>query len=120
MAQPYVEEVVDRTAPARNLVHLRLLALQRELLAHDQEMRHQVPDAVHQARVTCRRMRAALGTFGLLLDPAVTAPVRFELRWAARALGDARDAEVVHLRLNSLLDEPGLSVVGPVRLRMDG
>ena len=120
MAEPDVEEVVDRTAPVRDLVQLRLLALQRELLARDQEMRHHEPDAVHQARVTCRRIRAALGTFGLLLDPAVAGPVRFELRWAARALGDARDAEVVHLRLNSLLDAPWVSVVGPVRLRMEG
>ena len=120
MAEPHVEEVVDRTAPARDLVQLRLLALQRELDVRDQEMRHQVPDAVHRARVTCRRMRAALGTFGVLLDPAVTGPVRFELRWAARALGDARDAEVVHLRLTSLLDKPAVRVVGPVRLRMEG
>ena len=120
MAEPNVEELVDRTSPARDLVHLRLLALQRELLARDREMRHQVPDAVHQARVTCRRMRAALGTFGLLLDPAVIGPVRFELRWAARTLGDARDTEVVHLRLSSLLDEPEVSVVGPVRGRMEG
>ena len=120
MTEPNVEELVDRTSPARDLVHLRLLALQRELLARDQGMRHQMPDAVHQARVTCRRMRAALGTFGPLLDPAVTGPVRFELRWAARTLGDARDTEVVHLRLNSLLDEPGVSIVGPVRLRMEG
>jgi len=75
-------------------------------------MRRQTPDAVHQARVTCRRLRAALGTFGPLLDPAVTGPVRVELRWAARALGGARDAEVVHLRLSSLVDEPGVSVDG--------
>ncbi len=82
-------------------------------------MRRQAPDAVHQARVTCRRLRAALGTFGPLLDPAGTGPVRVELQWAARALGDARDAEVVQFRLSSLIDEPDVSVVGPVRLRME-
>ncbi|MGH3336322.1 MAG: CHAD domain-containing protein [Nocardioides sp.] len=119
MAQPNVEEVLDRTSPARDLVHRRVAALHRELLARDEEMRRQAPDAVHQARVTCRRLRAALGTFGPLLDPAVTGPVRVELRWAARALGDARDAEVVHLRLSSLVDEPDVSVVGPVLLRME-
>ena len=119
MAQPNVEAVLDRTSPARDLVHRRVAALHRELLARDEEMRRLAPDAVHQARVTCRRLRAALGTFGPLLDPAVTGPVRVELRWAARALGDARDAEVVHLRLSSLLDEPDVSVVGPVRLRME-
>ena len=82
-------------------------------------MRRQAPDAVHQARVTCRRLRAALGTFGPLLDPAATGPVRVELRWVARTLGDARDAEVVHLRLSRLVDDPDVSVVGPVRRRME-
>jgi CHAD domain-containing protein len=105
--------------PARDLVHRRMISLQRELLARDEEMRRQAPDAVHQARVTCRRMRAALATFGPLLDPAVTGPVRAQLRWAARALGDARDSEVVHLRLSHLLDEPDVLVVGPVRVRME-
>ncbi len=56
---------------------------------------------VHQARVTCRRLRAALGTFRPLLDPDVTGPVRDEIRWLGRALGDARDAEVVHERLRA-------------------
>jgi CHAD domain-containing protein len=118
MAQPSVGDVLDRTSPARDLAHGRLAALRQELLARDADMRRQAPDAVHQARVACRRLRAALGTFGPLLDPA-TGPVRAELRWAARALGDARDAEVVHARLIGLVDEPDVTVVGPVRSRME-
>ena len=104
---------------ARDLVGRRVVSLQRELLARDEEMRRQVPDSVHQARVTCRRLRAALGTFSPLLDRSVAGPVRVELQWAARVLSDARDAEVVHLRLSGLVDEPDVSVVGPVRLRME-
>jgi CHAD domain-containing protein len=67
MAQPNVEEVLDLTSPARELLHRRVVALRRELLVRDQEMRNEIPDAVHQTRVTCRRMRAALATFGSLL-----------------------------------------------------
>jgi len=119
MAQSDVEEVLDRTSPARDLVHRRVAGLRRELLVRDEEMRRDSPDAVHQARVTCRRLRSALATFGSLLDPSVTRPTRAELRWAAKALGDARDAEVVHLRLGSLIAEPDVTVVGPVRLRME-
>lgn len=119
MAQSDLEEVLDRTSPARDLVHRRVVRLRRELLARDEEMRRDTPDAVHQARVTCRRLRSALGTFGSLLDPSVIRPARAELRWAARALGHARDVEVVHLRLGSLLAEPDMNVVGPVRPRME-
>jgi CHAD domain-containing protein len=119
MAQPNVEEVLDLTSPARELLHRRVVALRRELLVRDQEMRNEIPDAVHQTRVTCRRMRAALATFGSLLDRSVTGPVRAELRWAARGLGNARDAEVVHLRLGRLMDEPQVGMVGPVRIRME-
>lgn len=118
MAQSDVGPALDRTSPARDLVLRRVVALHRELLVRDDEMRRAAPDAVHQARVTCRRMRAALATFGPLLDQSVTAPVRTELRWTARSLGAARDAEVVHERLGRLVEEPDIRVEGPVRLRM--
>ena len=51
MAQSEVEEVLDRTSPARDLVHRRVAGLRRELLVRDEEMRRDSPDAVHQARV---------------------------------------------------------------------
>jgi CHAD domain-containing protein len=104
---------------ARDLVLPRLAGLHQELLVRDAEMQARVPDAVHQARVTCRRLRAALGTFGPLLDPAVSEPVRAELRWTARSLGEARDIEVVHVRLRRLVEEPDVAVTGYVLRRMD-
>ena len=103
---------------ARELLLTRLTGLHQELLVRDEEMRGRVPDAVHQARVTCRRLRAALGTFGPLLDPAVSEPLRAELRWTARSLGEVRDTEVVHARLQRLVEEPDVTVAGPVLRRM--
>lgn len=119
MAQSDVEEVLDRTSPARDLVHRRVVGLRHELLRRDEEMRRDTADAVHQARVTCRRLRSALATFGSMLDPSVIRPTRAELRWAAQALGDARDAEVVLLRLGGMIGAQDVDVVGPVRLRME-
>ena len=76
-----------------------------------------MPDSVHQFRVTARRLRGALATFRPLLGRPVTEPIRDELRWIARTLSDARDAEVMHERLRGLLEEEPV-VVGPVRRRM--
>lgn len=119
MAQTDVDGDLDPSSRVQDLVHRRLAVLREELLLRDAGMRREVPDAVHQARVSCRRLRAALATFGTLLERPVTTPLRAELRWAARALGDARDAEVVHLRLGALVEGPDVGVVGPVRDRME-
>jgi CHAD domain-containing protein len=55
--------------------------------------------AVHQMRVGCRRLRSDLHTFALLVDPGWAAELRTEVRWLARLLGAARDAEVLRDRL---------------------
>ena len=47
----------------------------------------------------------------------MTEPIRDELRWVARTLSDARDAEVMHERLRGLVEEERL-VVGPIRRRL--
>ena len=99
------------------LVHRRLTEQVALLRVHDSEIRRGVPDSVHQTRVTCRRLRAALATFRPLFDRTQTDPIREELRWVARSLGDARDSEVMHERLRGLVEgEP--FVVGPVRRRL--
>ena len=41
------------------------------------------PEAVHQARVACRRIRSTLRTFAGVLEPEWTAGLRDELRWLA-------------------------------------
>jgi len=65
------------------------------------------PDGVHDLRVAMRRIRSALASFHALVDPAVTEPLRDELRWAAGRLGEARDAEVVQDLVDTLLDDIG-------------
>lgn len=76
-------------------VHEQVAALKEA----DPAVRLDAPDAVHQMRVACRRLRSALKTFRPVLDRARTDPVRDELKWIAAVLGDARDTEVMHARL---------------------
>lgn len=99
------------------LLHRRLTEQVALLRLHDSGIRRGVPDSVHQTRVTCRRLRAALATFRPLLDRTVTDPIREELRWVTHALGEARDAEVMHERLRGLVNEEPF-VEGPVRSRL--
>lgn len=102
---------------AAALLHRRLADQVAQLRVHDSGVRRRVPDSVHQTRVACRRLRAALATFRPLIDREKTDPIRDELRWVARSLGDARDAEVMHERLRGLVEEEPF-VVGPVRRRL--
>lgn len=65
------------------------------LLANEpalRETRH--PEAVHQMRVAMRRFRSALTLFKPLVDTTHGKDVRAEVKWAAGALGDARDLDV--------------------------
>lgn len=88
-----------------------------ELLAWDRAVRAEADDAVHQMRVTTRKMRSLMraspDSFALpdgLLD---------ELRELANILGAARDAEVLAERYRDALDGlPPELVRGPVRERL--
>ena len=53
-------------------------------------------------RVTVRRLSSALATFGPLWVGEAPAEVRTELAWLGSLLGEARDAEVMSARLESL------------------
>lgn len=71
----------------------------RRLLDYDIKVRRVEPDAVHQMRVCCRRLRSDLRTFAALVDPDWVAPLQDELRWLAADLGAVRDLEVLRARL---------------------
>jgi CHAD domain-containing protein len=102
-------------------VHLRLAALVAELHVRDAETRDGVPDGLHQARVSCRRLRAALATFGPILVRDVTDPIRDDLKWLAGSLGGARDAEVLRERLHRMvLEEVADGDRDVVLVRIDG
>jgi CHAD domain-containing protein len=81
----------------------RLSDLVADLHRLDPLARADVPDAVHQLRVVIRRLRAALKTFVVILDPSATGPIRDELRWIGEVLGRPRDLEVLRERIGELV-----------------
>jgi CHAD domain-containing protein len=90
-----------------------------QLLVWDRAVRADAADAVHQMRVTLRKLRSLLQAspeqFGLSDD----APILDELRELALVLGEARDAEVLAGRYQRALDRlPPELVRGRVRERL--
>jgi CHAD domain-containing protein len=91
-----------------------------ELRRHAPDVRANQPEAIHQMRVATRRLRSLLGTGRSLFDGGAADDVRAELRWLSRALGAARDPEVVHGRLRDLLaSEPQDMIHGPAAERIN-
>jgi CHAD domain-containing protein len=73
-------------------------------------VRRDQPDAVHQMRVSARRLRSGLRVFRPLLDREWADALRDDLAWVAGELGDYRDTEVLLERLEQHLDRlpPGV------------
>jgi CHAD domain-containing protein len=92
--------VVQKDSPARDVIRSVIAQSVAALLYHDPLVRTSTdPEAVHQARVATRKLRSHLRTFGPLLDPEWTDPLRSELGWLAMSLGAVRDQEVLLERL---------------------
>ena len=105
--------------PAAEIVLAYLGAQVAVIAGREDDVRGDVPDAVHKVRVATRRLRSALRTFRRLFHREVTDPVRDEVTWFASALGAPRDAEVMRVRILGALDrQDGEAVVGPVRERV--
>jgi CHAD domain-containing protein len=104
---PAATEPSDLPAPPRHtgqatggaVVAAALAANARRLIEQDAPVRRGAPDAVHQMRVACRRLRSDLRTFSVLVDRSWAGSLRAEVGWLAQALGGARDAEVLRARL---------------------
>ncbi len=95
--------------PAGELVKRSLAVGIAGLAEHDLGVRRGTDDAVHQLRVSCRRLRSDLRSFrSLLPDPRAEA-LREELSWLAGSFGDARDTEVLRERLRDTAAEDPLS-----------
>ncbi|MDL5205703.1 CYTH and CHAD domain-containing protein [Streptomyces sp. ALI-76-A] len=91
----------------------------RTLVDLDPAVRRNLPDSVHQMRVTCRRLRSVLRSYRSVLDREATDPVRRELRWLAGELGAERDHEVLRERLSTQVEAlPRELVLGPVAARL--
>src|SRR5207244_12383852 len=91
---------VTPESPAREVIRTVLAESVAQILRNDPLVRtSRDPEAVHQARVATRKLRSHLRTFGPLLDPEWTEPLRSVLGWLAIALGAVRDREVLLERL---------------------
>jgi CHAD domain-containing protein len=97
-----------KKGPAADVVTAYLDERIKEFFTHDPGVRLETPDAVHRMRSATRRMRSALATYRKLFDKPEAKRLRDELKWLARILGRARDAEVMRERLRQHLGElPG-------------
>ena len=85
----------------------------------DPLVRSDEPDAVHQMRVTTRRLRSTLHSFGKIIPRSGTEGMLAELKWLGGVLGEARDAEVLASRLaHNLRTIPPELVLGPAEARV--
>jgi CHAD domain-containing protein len=90
---------------AGDVVRRAIAGAVERLILHDAMVRLDTdPEGVHQARVSTRRLRSDLRTFGPLLDPAWTKTTREELRWLGDVLGGARDTDVLLDRLRARVE----------------
>jgi CHAD domain-containing protein len=112
-------------APARprtagQLLDARLRDQVQALFEADRSIRAGNDAGVHEARVACRRLRAALATFRPVVRVEVSEPLRDQLRWLAQSLGEARDLHVARERLLGLADQEGEAAVALVeRIRSE-
>jgi CHAD domain-containing protein len=106
-------------SPAGDVV-LDYLATQRaRLISLDPAVRQDEPDAVHQMRVTTRRLRSTLQAYRMILPAEATRHLGDELKRLGRVLGDARDGEVLSEYLRAgLADTPAELVMGPAQARI--
>jgi CHAD domain-containing protein len=74
------------------------------IVRHDPQARLGQPEGVHQIRVAMRRLRSDLRTLGDAVDPQWREEIEPRLRAVADAAADARDADVMSLRMRGELD----------------
>jgi CHAD domain-containing protein len=74
------------------------------LVRHDPQARLGHPEGVHQLRVALRRLRSDMRTLGDAVDPRWRDEIEPRLREVADAAADARDADVMSMKLRDGLD----------------
>jgi CHAD domain-containing protein len=110
-----------RSASAGDVVLAYLGEHAARLKSLDPLVRADEPDAVHQMRVTTRRLRSTLQSFGEIIPRSGTERMLAELKWLGGVLGEARDAEVLASRLaHNLRTIPPELVLGPAEARAVG
>jgi CHAD domain-containing protein len=110
-----------RPASAGDVVLAYLREHGARLKSLDPLVRADEPDAVHQMRVTTRRLRSTLQSFGKIIPRSGSEGMLTELKWLGGVLGEARDAEVLASRLaHNLRTLPPELVLGPAEARVQG
>src|SRR2546429_2306687 len=109
------------SASAADVVKAHLKVQVATLRSLEPKVRADEFDSVHQMRVTTRRLRATLRSFGTVIPRSATRKVAAELKWLGGLLGEARDGEVMprHL-LASLEAVPVELLIGPGQARGPG
>jgi CHAD domain-containing protein len=86
----------------------------------DPAVRRDDIDAVHQMRVTTRRLRSTLQSFPAIFPAEPARHLREELKWLGSVLGEARDCEVLSVDLRKALTAtPVELVLGPAHARVE-
>jgi CHAD domain-containing protein len=108
-----------RHSPAGEVVLAYLGTQTAQLSALDLAVRRDEPNALHQLRVTVRRLRSTLQSYTTVIAGDKTQALRAELKWLGGVLGDARDAEVLAGHLHAgLAAVPVELVLGPAQARV--
>ena len=88
-----------------------------ELARHLEGIREGREEAIHDGRVATRRMRETLAVASASLDARESAAVSKILRKAGQALGEVREADVLHQLLNDLGARVPFATAATARLR---
>lgn len=110
---------LNRRSPSGEVVLAYLGEQAARLKSLDPAVRGEEADAVHQMRVTTRRLRATLQAYREIFPAAATGQLGDELKWLGGVLGRARDNEVLSEYLRAALAAtPVESVIGPASARI--
>jgi CHAD domain-containing protein len=99
--------VQDDEATTGQVLRVRVLEQVAALREAERGIRSGDDEGVHDSRVACRRLQAALAMFRPAVDVRVSEPLRDELGWLAGSLGESRDRNVAQERLTALAARDG-------------
>jgi CHAD domain-containing protein len=110
---------VTRRTPAAQVLLAYLDQQAARLGFLEAAVRRAEPDAVHQMRVTVRRLRSVLRSYQTVLAGTATRHLSDELKGLGGVLGEARDNQVLSRWLHgALASTPPELVLGPAQARV--
>jgi CHAD domain-containing protein len=111
---------LGRKASSAEVVGRYLADQVSAMRAADVALRLDEPEALHDLRVSIRRLRSCLRVFRKLFLASGIRTVSTELAWLSGVLGEARDVEVLRERISrSMHALPDELVLGPVWAELD-